>query len=472
MDPLTIGEVLAATGGTLLAPGPNLEDRSHRVLGVSVDTRTLRPGDAFIALPGPNFDGHEFVGDAFLRGSALAIISQATEETRKLARLNATALILVDDTLGALQRLAAFYRGRHPVTSVGVTGSNGKTTTKEMTACVLATRYSVCKTAGNLNGQVGVPLTIFQLNATHQVLVAEMGMSRLGEITRLSELVRPEIGVITNISPAHLEFIGSVENIRTAKFELLGALRPGDTAIINADDPNLAGAKEATRARVISFGIVSEATVRASAPRALPDGGCTFSLLDSGVTFTVPLWGRFNAYNALAAIAVGQTLGIAPEEMRKALSAFRTAPGRMERVRLGTVELINESYNANPVSMQLSLQDLSAASGGRRIAVLGDMKELGPQSRVLHEGVGRIVQACAYDVLITVGKEARWIARGAMDAGMPEERIQSFQENASALAILRTLLRGNDRVLVKGSRAMRLEEIVDGLRSGPFPSDG
>jgi len=348
---------------------------------------------------------------------------------------------------------------------VGITGTNGKTTTKDMTSALLSKKYKTLCSEGSFNNQVGLPLTLFRLNPQHEVGVLEMGMSGKGEIARLSWIAQPEIGVITNVGPAHLEFMKTLKNIAQAKFELLEALPKEGYAILNADDPWLRKGRGITEATVFTFGMGEEADVMVNTVFPSPEGGTRFYLNGERESFELPLLGVHNIYNALASITVGRILGISSEKMREALSKISPSPMRMERVRIGEAELINDAYNANPVSVLVALRTLaSLPTKGRRIAVLGEMRELGNESREKHREVGREIKKLGIDFLVTVGEMAEEIGKEAICSGMEEERIRSFRGKKEAIQFLRDFIAEGDRILIKGSRAMQMEEIVMELK--------
>jgi UDP-N-acetylmuramoyl-tripeptide--D-alanyl-D-alanine ligase len=446
-------EILAATGGDLVRWG------AGRYRGFSTDTRRLRSGDAFVALRGPNFDGHEFVPQAIAAGARAVVV----EHDRPVAA--DVACIRVGDGLRALGDLAAAWRRRHAVRIVGVTGSNGKTTTKEMIAAVLAAcGAKVAKSAGNENNLVGVPQTLFRLDGDEDFAVVEMGMNHPGEIWRLAEIARPDVGVITNVGPAHLEGLGSIENVAAAKGEMALALGSGATLVVNGADPRLVAIAERFSGRKLFVGTGRVRAV-ASAPSA---AGQRVEIAIDEETFTVELAirGAHNVVNALVAAAVGLVCDLDGSAIVDGLARFRPPPMRLERVTLASgVCVLNDAYNANPASMEAALAALASEPAGRRFAVLGEMLELGPESARYHRAVGAAAARAAVDGLIAVGEHAADTAAGALGLGLAADRVETYATAADAAARLARILASGDVVLVKGSRGARMEEVVERLRS-------
>lgn len=457
MKELRLEEVARAVGGTILAGDPSLA-----VTGVTVDSRSASPGDLFFALPGRRTDGHLFVEDAFSRGARAAVVG------RPVAVSGACGLVLVSDTLRALQDLASYYRGLFSLPVVAVTGSTGKTTTKDLTAAVLGVRFRVHKSAGNQNNEIGLPLTLLGLEE-HEVLVVEMAMRGRGEIAALCAIARPKIGVITNIGLTHLELLGSQEEIARAKGELLEALPSDGWAILNEEDPwqrRLAGS---CRAQVLFYGGAAS-PVRALSVEPLGLSGTRFVLCTprGEASCFLPLPGRHNVKNALAAAAVGHVLGLSPEEIARGLAAPEVTGGRVEVKRSPRGFLvIDDSYNASPSSVAAALELLAAAPReGRAVAVLGEMRELGWYTIPGHREVGTLAASLGLDLLCTVGELAEEIALGALSAGMKKEQVRSFATKEEVAMFLNSFLAPGDVVLVKASRAAGLEELVEGLVGG------
>jgi len=429
------------------------------VTGISTDSRTLEPGELFVPLRGERFDGHDFLTLAVRRGAAACLSEDVIAGFP-------VPVIQVADTMTALGDLAAARRREFAGPVVAVTGSSGKTTTKEMLAAILGQQAPGLKTEGNFNNLIGLPLTLFRLEPGQSWAVLEMGMSARGEIARLAEIARPDVGIITNVGPAHLETLHGLDGVARAKGELFVALRAGGTAVINADDERVARLPVANGVRRLLYGASAAAEVRAEAIVAA-GAAVSFRLLLPGGAWPVLLQvaGRHNVENALAAAAAALALGTPATTIVRGLEAFRPVRGRMEVVNLAAgVVLLEDSYNANPLSMRAALTALDEMGGsGRRIAVLGDMLELGSSAAELHRQVGAAAAAHC-DLLFLLGEMASETAAGARQGGMPAAGVQIVASHAEAAARLRALLRPGDRVLVKGSRGMQMEKVSAALR--------
>lgn len=458
MEPISMQEVLEATGGRLVKGGVE-----GSIAGVSTDSRTINPGELFVCLVGDRFDGHDYIHQAAQKGAKAALIQ------RRLLRLpDGISVIEVDNTLLALQRLAGYYRRKFNIPVVAVTGSTGKTTTKDMIYCVLSARYNVLKTEGNFNNEIGLPLTLFRIDRYHEIAVVEMGMSGFGEIHRMAEAALPCVGVITNIGVSHIEKLGSRENILKAKLEIFDYFPGNGVAVLNGDDDMLKGVKGRFPFGVKFFGTAQDADFRAV--DVYTGGSGTGFKLKMGVEehdFELPLPGKHNVYNSLAAIAVGRLFGVSFEVMRDALKAFR--PGNM-RLNIWETEqgivVIDDAYNASPDSMKAALSVLKSIPGGRRIAVLGDMLELGDYAEEGHRQVGRAAVESGVDVLITRGQNSQWIGMEAVAAGMPPSSVYHCSCNKDVINLLDTIVQSGDTILVKGSRGMKMEEVVSHLLKG------
>lgn len=459
----TIEAILQGSRGILEGGRP-----SSRIAGFSIDTRTLQPDDLFIALKGPRFDGHDFVAAAIERGAAGAMVSRAPFEAKKSGwRFDRAALVIVDDSLAALQELATWHRNRFRIPLVGVTGSNGKTTTKEMIAAILSRRGAVLKNEGNLNNHIGLPLSMLRLNAAHHAAVLEMGISQKGEMRRLAEIARPTIGVITNVGPAHLEFLGSLEGVAEEKGKMFEAVREEGTAVINLDDPRLAP-WEGRLPRRSTFSI----------ERAADVSGADLCQAGSGIDFTLHLRrsgergavhlavaGRHQVYNALAAAVVGDLLGCRIDEIVAGLAAFRPVSLRAEVLEANGKTILLDAYNANPGSMKAALEMLGAFSApereiARKVALLGDMLELGVHAEGAHREIGRVAAANGVGLLLAVGRWAEAVAEGAREAGLSGDAVKAYPELAALEKALPAQLREGDLLLIKGSRGMRMESLL------------
>jgi UDP-N-acetylmuramoyl-tripeptide--D-alanyl-D-alanine ligase len=443
---------------------------------VSIDSRECGDGDVFVALLGERTDGHRYVGDAFQRGAIAALVHQEVSEGAlhvDLERgpwpesLKLPVCFRVSRTLEALHRWAAWWRARSPVRVIGITGSVGKTSTKELTWAVLSRRYETLKTEGNLNSEVGLPLMLLRLTPRHQRAVLEMGMYARGEIAALCAIARPAVGVITLVGPVHLERLGSIEAIAAAKAELVEALPEDGVAVLNRDDPYVREMAGRTRARVFFYGLDPEADLWADEIVSEGLEGIRFDLHYRGETFRrvrVSLLGRHSVHTALRAIAVGILEGLTWDEI---FTGLRDPRAQLRLVAVPGLQgsiLLDDTYNASPPSMLAAL-NLLAELEGRKIAVLGDMLELGTYEVEAHRLVGGRA-GTVVDLLITVGPRARIIAREAMAVGLPADRAWACDSNAEAIEILRRILKSGDVVLVKGSRGLRMEEIVNALCEG------
>ncbi|MDQ6794599.1 MAG: UDP-N-acetylmuramoyl-tripeptide--D-alanyl-D-alanine ligase [Chloroflexota bacterium] len=458
---LTAGDLVRITGGELLA-------RSDRpVRGAAVDSRLIEAGQLFVALPGERTDGHAFLADAVRNGAAALVVSRRPSD---LAALGDVTVVQVADGLAALGAVAADWRRRFTPLVVGVTGSIAKTSTKEAVAAVLATRFRTLKNEGNLNNEIGLPLTVLRLRTEHEAAVLEMGMYVGGEIADLAAIARPGVGVVTAVQPVHLSRIGSIEAIERAKGELVEALPSSGCAILNADDERVRRMGSRTQARVLTYGFAEDADVRADAVESAGSDGMRFDLRARGqrVSVAIPTLGRLAVHNALAAAAVGLAAGLTLDEIGRGLAGGWAAPHRAELVRLGGLTIVDDSYNASPGSVAAALELLGGLPG-RRVAVLGEMLELGEGHEAGHRGVGEAASAVA-ELLVVVGDGAAGIADGARLAGLAADRIVRVPDRDAALDQLRDRLRDGDVVLVKASRGVGLDVLVDRLRAAGAPA--
>lgn len=458
---LSAGEILEATGGTALRGGTGWSCR-----GISTDTRTLRAGNLFIALPGENFDGHDCLAAAAAKGAAGLLIR--TDRLENLAAgTGGVPAIGVPDTLRGLGAIAHAWRMRFAIPLVAITGSSGKTTTKEMIAAIAARSRHILKTEGNLNNLIGLPQTLLGLNEGHDLAIVEMGTNTPGEIVRLAAIAAPDIGLITNIGPAHLEGLGSIEAVREEKGALFGVMAGRGTALINADDPHIAVIAERWQGKRVTFGLATDAEVTARRIEPAGAGGVRFTLVIDGIGIPVrlPACGTHNVRNALAAAAASGALGFDRQAIAEGLAAFRPVPGRMEVRRLANgAYLVIDAYNANPASMREALLTLQGLKGaGSAVAILGDMLELGGEAHELHKGVGAILAQTGVDRLFLKGTLSRSTAAGALQKGFPEERIAFFNEPEEVIASLRTQLKKDDWILIKGSRKMKMEAVAEAV---------
>jgi len=454
MEPLSIQEVAQVLGARVVSAV------TGAVTSVSTDTRQGVRGALFFALRGEQVDGHQFVLRAFAEGAAAAVVEREIPDA-------GGPQVIVPDTLRALGDLARFCRDRFALPVVGVTGSVGKTSTKEMIACALRARFTVLANEKNYNNEIGVPLTLFGLDRSHDAAVLEMAMRGPGEIARLAEIARPTIGVITNIGVSHIERLGSREGIAAAKGELLAALPPEGVAVLNADDDYCAFLRERCPCRIVTFGVERPADFRATDVVYTANGEPRFTV--NGQFFVIHAPGVHHVGNAAGVCAVAAALDIPLAEVAAQLERFRAPAMRMEIMRTPDgLTILNDAYNAAPDSMRAALQTLRTQADlarQRAVAILGDMKELGDYSREAHRRVGEMAVERAVDLLVTVGEAAEEIARAAQPS-LGADRVRSFPDTDAAAQGVRALAQSGDVVLVKGSRAMAMEKIVEALRHG------
>jgi UDP-N-acetylmuramoyl-tripeptide--D-alanyl-D-alanine ligase len=480
----TLADVWTALTGRPSSP----ELAARHITTFTIDSRRVRDGSCFVALPGEHQDGHEFMGDALQRGARAAIstrgrlkatdalgqdvvivdVTSASDGPPK-SLAHSPCVLVTDDSLIALQDVARHWRSQFDPRVVAVTGSVGKSTSKEMIAAVLAQRYPTLKSPGNLNNEIGLPLTILELRDTHQRAVLEMGMYDLGEIAGLAAIARPQVGVITNIGPTHLERLGTLERIAQAKAELVVALPEDGVAVLNGDDPLVRPMADVTSARIFFYGLRPELDLWAS--QIVSEGleGIRFRFHHAGDTVhvKVPLLGRHSVHTALRAAAVGLIEGLSWQEI---VTGLHDVSGQLRLLVVQGIHgstLVDDTYNASPAS-SLAALNLLDDLGGRRIAVLGDMMELGSFEEAGHRLVG-CRAADVVQLLVTVGSRARWIADEAIACGMAKENVHLAGDIPGALDFLRGVIQPGDTVLVKGSRSMGLEEIVATM-TRPSPS--
>ena len=452
----TIEEILSATGGRLLKGS-----RGAGPVTISTDSRTVNKGEVFLALKGEKFDGHDFIDKAVRRG-ADGVLSARRGSIAKRPRI----LVRVNDTRAALAAMACHHRNKFTIPLIGVTGSNGKTTVKEMAWRILADRHQdsekskkVLKNEGNENNLIGVTGTLLKLKGSHRMGVLEMGMNHVGEIRFLSRIVRPSIGVITNIGPSHLEFLGNLKNVLKAKAELLEALSDEDVIILNGDDKLLLMLKKKTRTKALTFGLSEGCDFRAT--NISSKKGMYKFWLNDKYPFSLKACGQHNIHNALAAIAVSSAMGVNWKVAKKALSEFEGVEGRCRVRRIRKITFIDDTYNSNPLSSRCAygvLRDYPVP--GKRILVGGDMLELGDKSPDLHYEAGqRAVKEGAIDLLITVGSLTAHMRKGAISAGLKRKQVICAGSHDDAAKLLSKKTKLGDVVLVKGSRGMEMEKI-------------
>jgi len=450
--PLTrVAEFLSASGEF---------DHEAVAQGYSIDSRTVQPGELFFAVKGEHMDGHDFVSQALEKCASAAVI-RADQRSRYSSK---TGLITVDDTLVALQILASAVRRLWGKPLIGVTGSTGKTTTKEAIAHVLSTRFRVLKSEGNFNNHFGLPLMLLKIEPEHDLAVIEMGMSHAGEIAALAKIAQPEIGVVTNVAPVHLEFFDSVASIARAKYELIEALPAGGTAILNGDDEYVSQFGRDFRGNVVLYGLRASADVRAENIEPQGSEGSTFDVLVDGCRekAVLRLVGTHNVYNALAAVAAGLNRGLSPSGAVGALATLAPADKRGQVVKLGNITVINDCYNCNPKALEAMVDALAGMPAKRRIVVAGEMLELGPTGDDLHRQAGQHIAGKKIDLLLGVQGQAQQMVEAAIRAGMRAEFVSTPEEAGEWLA---RETRDGDVVLLKASRGVKLERALEKWQS-------
>jgi len=456
MLPLKIAEVIKATNGKLI-----YGDDEILVSGISSDSRTIKEGELFIPIIGERFDGHDFISEAFKKGASACITNKTIKGTKE------KVIVLVNDTTKALGDLAQYYRMKFKIPLVAITGSVGKTTTKDMAASVLGQKLNCLKTQGNFNNEIGLPFTLLNLDNFHEAAVIELGMRGFGEIKRLSMIAQPDIALITNIGISHMERLGSKQNILKAKLEILEGLNEKGILVLNGDDSLLRALDGLTEYDIRFYGIMDKADYNAYDIKSQGERGTVFNTVIEGYEYQVyvPLPGMHNIYNALAAIAVGIELNIPPEAVINGIAEAKASELRLNIMEIGDIKVINDAYNACPDSMKASLDILSEAEGkNKKIAVLGDMLELGENEKNEHVEIGRYAAGKNIDLIVTVGQIALHIARGAVETGFEKSLVYTFENTDGALLFLYENIEKNDVILIKGSRYMKMEYIIEKLK--------
>lgn len=457
MEAMTVRELLVATDGTLLGDQTLLD---VPVTGVETDSRAIHAGDLFVALRGENTDGHKYITGALTNGGAGCLTEIIPQEL-----LPGKFYIQVDDTVLALGQVAKAYKEKFPIPVIGITGSVGKTTTKDMVAAVLSQKYKVLKTEGNFNNELGLPLTLFRLTPQHQVCVLEMGMNHFGEIDYLTQIVVPDVAVITNIGDAHIENLGSREGILKAKSEIFHYMTEESFAILDGDDPLLRTLEGQVKPQVIFCGEDHQPPYEAKEIRQLGSKGlsCRVKTPENDFTVTVPALGNHMIYPVLMACAVGEKFGLTGEELKAGIESFVPTKMRMNVIRQGNVTILDDAYNANPQSMRAALEVLSQTDGAYRVAVLGNMFELGDLGPELHRSMGECAAKLGnIDALLAVGDLAWNIYDAAQQAGLAN--VYYAKDRVEAEAILPQFIRPDAVILVKASRGMAFEELTRELR--------
>jgi len=452
---LTVNEMCEILGSAYVGGAKAL---GRRKVNLCLDSREAGPGSVFWPLVGERFDAHQFISQVMENGALMSVINENQVQT-----VPVKVYVPVQNTSEALLKLAKGYQRRFKVKKIAITGSNGKTTTKDMIYNVLSAKYNTMATEGNLNNQVGVPMTLFRLKQSHEACIVEMGTNAIGEIKPLSMATEPHIAVITNVGYSHLEGLGTVENVYKEKASISQGLMHGGTLVVNADDPHLVKLRSTTRYKVVTFGIHRGQFK----PQDLTWDENACACFRIGRTeFHLPVPGIHNLYNALAAIAVGTLMLVPKTAIAAGLGKFRASRMRMEIHQCKGFQLVADCYNANPSSMRMALETIgSVKTNGRRIAILGDMLELGAQAEALHEDIGKRVPQMNFDLLCTFGELSKSIREGALKAGMNASNALHFDKRSDIIDFVQNTIQSGDVVLVKGSRGMKLEEIVEGLKS-------
>lgn len=455
MDKLSLNEVAQVTGAEINSPFP-IPNSPLLFEGVATDSRKITSGVLFVALKGENFNGEDFAADALKKGATAVLVSKNFDKNLDGITLK------VDDTLKAYLQIAEAWRDRFDIPIVAVTGSNGKTTTKDLTAAALNSLGHVQKTSGNFNNEIGVPMTLLSLNDKHTAAVVEIGMRGLGQIEALSQVVKPNIGIVTNVSETHIELLGSLENIARAKGELVTEIQSGGTIILNADNIYTRQMKNLVKdgVKVLTYALEHEADFVAK-NILIGSVSTEFVLSFRGreYDFEIPMLGRHNVSNALAAIAAGYACGLSVPEVQRGFSTLTTTKMRFEVIRRDGLTIVNDAYNASPASMRAAIRTTSEVYDGRLIAVLGDMLELGDISERVHREIGAELVENKFDTLITLGKLGKFIADGARDAGL--KNIYTFDTHEDAAKKILEIVREGDTILFKASHFMHMEKIIE-----------
>lgn len=448
-------ELIKAVEGQLL-----WGEQDRVFAGITTDSRKIAEDNLFIPLVGEKFDGHDYIEQSLNSGAAVCLTQKS------IPPISGRTAVLVGNTSKALRDIACWHRNKYKLPVVGITGSVGKTSTKDIIACVLSEKYNVLKTQGNFNNEIGLPLTLLNLEETHEAAVIEMGMSGFGEISRLTAIAQPQIAVITNIGAAHIEKLGSQRGILKAKLEILEGLKPRGLVVLNGDDPLLNEQRGIQGYRTVFFGMDGEQDYLARNYRSLGEAGTRFDISLNGRVYeiTVPVPGIHNVYNSLAAIAAGTELNIPMETIIDGIAGYSPGNMRQNIIAYNGIKIINDAYNASPQSMQAAinvLEELSVKTRG--IAVLGDMLEMGGMSEGMHYSVGSFIKDKKIDYLITVGRDSINISNAVADSDNKTIRLHHFKNNSDALEFILSIIHEGDYILIKGSRGMKMEQIAEGI---------
>jgi len=454
---ISAADIIKITGGLLLTGTPDT-----LIETVTTDSRELNVNNLFIPIKGEKFDGHDFLEELIVsRRISCALTEDAS--LKEIAEKKGVTLIKCTDTLEALGKIGKVHRDSLSPLVVGITGTNGKTTTKELIHAVLSSKYKTHKNIKNYNNEIGVPFSLMEMKKEHEAAVIEMGMNHIGEIERLSMMVQPDIGIITNIGAGHLEFLESVEGVAYAKTEILKGMKKGSTLIVNRDTECFSivfSLCEEMGMKMVTFGLNSDAHIF---PESYKPGVESMEIVYKNTLITVPLYGRHNAYNVMAAIALAEITGISPDKVASALAGFESIGGRSEIINKGYY-LINDTYNSNPLSSLFAVDSMCEVfPDNRKIAVLSDMKELGESSALYHVKIGEIVASRNFDMILLFGDMASFYEKGALQMGFPADKIITFEKKEDIADFLKADLKSGDVVLVKGSRSMQMEDVVNRL---------
>lgn len=453
MEPISVAEIVKVTKGTLESGRKDI-----LVEDISINSRTIEKNSLFFAIKGERFDGHDFLGEVFKKGTLGAVVSREIDSSYR-----EKVIIKVSDTTAALGKIALYNRSRFVNTLVAITGSNGKTTTKEMVASVISKKFKVCKSSESYNNEIGLPLTLLKVLPFHEIIVVEMGMNNLGEIDNLSKISKPNIGVITNIGQTHLENLGSIENVFKGKVELLYNLTKDKIAILNADDPFTERIRKVFKGKIITVGIKNKADYTATSIKQKDISCISFDIEKKAKDVKIKKIGIHNIYNALVAFALGHLFEIDISLIKEGLIDAEYPTGRTKLINKKDIIIIDDTYNANPCSMKGAVDVLiDMPKAKRRIIVVGDMGELGKQAKELHREVGKyIAQRKKIDLLFTLGELGEQIGEGAKNFGFSEENIFCHKDKSKLVEAIKKTLMPNDCMLIKGSRMMNMEKIIE-----------
>lgn len=456
MDRVSLSKISQVIQGKFIRPDLMMSD----VEGLSIDSRRIKRGDLFFAIQGKRQDGHQFVSNALEQGARACVVKQGCESEKEQQ-----PLIYVDDVNRAFEQFASWYRSQQQLTVIGVTGSVGKTTTRTMIHTALSPFLKGIQSPANYNNEFGVPLSIAQINSDHAYAVLELGASHQGEIRALAELSRPEIGVITGIGPSHLEHFGSLERTADAKGELFEQLPENGLAILNGDDPFASCLISKASARTLKIGLSELNDIRAASLRQTSEG---VSFKVEGTEFFMPVLGKHFVYPALFAIAVAKEFGLSNQDLVEGIRQFTTVQGRCHIEQIGPWTIIDDSYNSSPVSMKAACQVIQDWTGtGKRIVVMGDMLELGAESSRYHQEIGELIASSGIDLLFVCGKQAEAVAKGAISETLSQDQVLQAADVSEIQKEFYSRLEPGDVVLIKGSRSMRMERLIESLKQQP-----